>query len=140
MWAFSFSGNNVCTPIQVVGRKRSNLTLKEWFKKTTSTFFLTSFFICLIIHSRHVWNLMWGQVRVHVVYSPNDLFFPIGFKHFFHYIGHLVGPPPSHNPWFITLHLWQTFGPYEDPPFSLCPWWGDDSFPWCYVGCKDARF
>ncbi len=77
---------------------------------------------------------------MHVVYSPNDFFFPIGFKHFFHYIVHLVGPPPSLSPWFITLHLWPTFGPYEEPPFSLCSWWGEDVCPWCYVGCKISGF
>ncbi len=48
----------------------------------------------------------------------NDYFFPIGFKHFFHYIMHLVGLPPSLGPWLshyiygqpldlIRIHLFR---------------------------------
>ncbi len=65
----------------------------------------------------------------------SDPFSLIGFKDFFHCIAHLFGPPTSFSSWFFTLHLWSTFEPYRDPPSSLCPWWGENDFPWCYVGC-----
>jgi hypothetical protein len=50
---------------------------------------------------------------VHVKYSPNDLFFPIGFKHFFHYIVHLVGLPPSLNPWLSHYIYGQPLDPMK---------------------------
>ncbi len=49
-----------------------------------------------------------------VVYSFDDLFFSIDFIGFFHWMAHSVGPPPPLSPWFTTLHLWSTLGPYED--------------------------
>jgi hypothetical protein len=64
-----------------------------------------------------------------VLYSPNDPLFLIGFKHFFHYVAHLVGFAPFISRWFVTLHLWATFGPHGDSPFSLHPWLGEDEFP-----------
>ncbi len=54
---------------------------------------------------------------------PMIIIFPISFKNILHYVAHLVGPPPSFNPWFVTLHLWVAFKSYGDPPFSLRPWW-----------------
>jgi hypothetical protein len=70
-----------------------------------------------------------------VVCLSSDPFFEIGSKDFFHCIAHLVWPPPSFSPWFFTLHLWSTVGHYTDPPSSLCSWWGENDFRWCYVGC-----
>jgi hypothetical protein len=68
-----------------------------------------------------------------IVYSPNDPFSFIGFKHFLHFVAHLVVPFSSFSPWFVTLHLWPTFRPYGDPLFLLHPLWKKDGFPW-YCG------
>jgi len=57
-----------------------------------------------------------------IVCLLNDHFLKFDFKGFFHYITHSIGPLPSLGPWFVTLHLWSTFGPYRDPPSLLCPW------------------
>jgi hypothetical protein len=60
-----------------------------------------------------------------VIFSPNDLFLLIDFKGFFHYVVHLVWPPPSFNPWFVTLHLWSTFGSI----FFIAPMVGRGQLP-----------
>jgi hypothetical protein len=65
------------------------------------------------------------------------LFFLVGFRHFLHYIAHLVGPSPSFNPWFVTLHLCPTFGPYGDSTFHYAHDVVSDAFAFI---AKDARF
>jgi len=57
-----------------------------------------------------------------IVYLPSDPFLNFDFKGFFHYVVHSIGPLPSLNPWFVTLHSWSTLGPNKDPPSLLCPW------------------
>ncbi len=82
-----------------------------------------------------MFDILWeAKCRHIVVYLAND-FFSIWLQMFFHYVAHLVGLASSISPWLVTLHLWSTFGPYGDPPYSLHPWWGKDGFPWCCVGC-----
>jgi hypothetical protein len=82
-----------------------------------------------------------------VVYLPIDPFFSIDFRGFFHYVVHLIGLPPFLSPWFVTLHLWLTFKPYEDPFSSLCLYMVGERMPshdvvWnAFVSImKDARF
>jgi hypothetical protein len=57
------------------------------------------------------------------------ILFSIDFKGFLHCVMHSIRPPTPLNLWFVTLHLWSTFGPCWDPTFSLRPWWGKDRFP-----------
>jgi hypothetical protein len=100
------------------------LALREYFKKITWPFFLTSFLICLLIDIRHTWYLVWGWVWVHGYRLTQwSLFFQLVSKKILHYVVHLVALPSSFNPWFVTLHLLVAFKSYGDPPFSLCPWW-----------------
>jgi hypothetical protein len=78
-----------------------------------------------LIDIKHNWYLVWGWVWVHGYWlTQQSLFFQLTSKPFsIHYVAQLVGPPPSFNPWFLTLHLWLIFRSYGDPPFSLHPWW-----------------
>jgi len=77
-----------------------------------------------------------------IVCLPSDPFLKFDFKGFFHYVAHSIVLLPSFSPWFITLHLWSTFGPYKDPPSLLCPWiTSHDVVQDAFVSItKDARF
>jgi len=119
-----------------IWQREKQIDFERVFQKDyMATIFLASSLICLLIRIGCVWNIMQSQVWVHGCLFAWLSFFPIGFKHFFHYIVHSIGPPPSFSPWLVTLHLWPTFKPYGDPYSLLCRWWGEDNFPWCCVGC-----
>lgn len=72
-------------------------------------------------HSSHLRSCPGLRVGAQLFPCLIVLFF-FGFKCFFLHDAHQLGSPPSIGPWLVTLHLWPTFKPRKDPPFSLCSW------------------
>ncbi len=118
------NGSGVYIPIWTIGRKRSKLVLREYCRKITWPFFFNIIFILPFDwHKAHLISCVGLSVGAWLSTHPMIIIFPISFKKILYYVAHLVGPPPSFNPWFVTLHLWVAFRSSRDPPFSLHPWW-----------------
>jgi hypothetical protein len=107
-------------------------------KKCMTIFFLTSFFICLIIHNKHIWNLMWGQVWVHVVYSLMIVFSQLVSNIFSITLCIWLGfPHPLALGYHITFmaNLWTLWG----STFFVVPMVGRVWLPMMLCGMQDAR-
>lgn len=73
-----------------------------------------------------------------VICSPYHPMFLSIFRYIYFFVANWIRPPPSFGFWFNTLHMWLAIKPREDPPFPLCPWWGNCLGCFC-VHCERCK-
>lgn len=108
-------------PFEQLAKRKINQLQKIILKGLHDHIFQASFFNFLSILHRVCLRSCVGlrlKCRCMILWSPND-FFPNWLQMFFPLNCAFVQVSPSLNPWFVTLHLQSTFGPYGDPSFLL---------------------